>query len=142
EQHACLAGTMQACCSAICQDQHAPASQGGGLLLVGGSCPLLDCRLCGRVYSSRLLPHFPPRCHRLGSTIMASTRLPGTSAAACFSRRSALAPGAAALSWGLPAAILQSSSCQAAGGRTAHWLPPKIRSCVLIFFYGGPSHLD
>src|SRR5438477_1257919 len=50
-----------------------------------------------------------------------------------ISRRSLLQVGALAGSW-LSLAGLERAS---AGGA-----PPAIRSCILIFYYGGPSHLD
>src|SRR2546425_136585 len=90
----------------------------------------------------------PPACYpSVRSVLPAVDREPGWLVALCILRRSGAMVdlsrrgmlqlgGLAALS--LPRLF----AAQAAQAQQASKLQPRIRSCIFIFYYGGPSHLD
>lgn len=75
-----------------------------------------------------------------------SPPMPGPPAdASGLSRRSFLrAGGVASLALNLPARLLRAEAVQTAVRNLSSAAVPRtgIRSCILIYFYGGPSHLD
>src|SRR5579863_4642914 len=110
----------------------------GGTLLPGrsGGYDMHNCRCV------RLCPGMrAPDLH--GNPIEMPTMMPSAASASSVSRRTFLRAGASAsLGLSLPSLFLRAESALAGQAAEEPNRRPSIRSCILIYFYGGPSHID